>query len=236
MMQPTTTELHRLYEENGYALIKGVFSPEEVEEIRRNVTRYDKHVRPALPQEWARYESNGSTRGLYFLEQVDPFFQRLAQRPELQRIANEATGEPAEFWAVETFHKQPRVGSAALPHQDGIYYVGKELHAVNMWLSIDAARSDNGALFYWPGTHRNGIFPHVPTPDDDGLQWIADAYEQFGEPVLVETDPGDVLIHHEWSVHGSAANESDRGRLAIVIAWTLPGTDSALFSPGASAV
>lgn len=215
-------DLPAVFQRDGVVLVRDLLSAAQVTDVRRNITRYRKWLVQALPDDWSRTEPDGTLRGMYFLERVDPYFAELGNRPRFTEIVTRITGRTARFASMETFHKPARVGSASLVHQDGAYYVGTSIVGVNMWIALDEADRTNGALTYWPGSHRDGPRPHSGIPDDPYFKAMPpDAVAALGEPTYAELPPGWAAFHHDMIVHGSAANRSDRDRLALAATYTL---------------
>lgn len=210
------------FERDGVVLVRELLSTDEVAELRYNITRYEKWMLPHVPEDWQRREADGSIRGMYFLERVDPWFERFAARPDLPRIVEQITGRKARFASMETFHKQPRVGSPSLVHQDGVYYVGTPIVGVNVWIAVDDATESNAALKYWLGTQRLGLLAHGESPGDPFFRKMdPELVRSLGEPAIAELPSGWGAFHSDLIVHGSDANVSSRQRLAIAMTYTL---------------
>nr|BFE56241.1 hypothetical protein GCM10020063_007670 [Dactylosporangium thailandense] len=210
------------YERDGVVLMRDVLSAEEVAEVRGNIARYAKWLLPALPEDWARREADGTLRGMYFLERVDPFFTDFAARTDLKDIVERVTGRTATFASMETFHKPARVGSPSLVHQDGVYYVGRPIVGVNLWLGLDDATADNGALKYWIGSHHDGLVEHGGVEGDEFFRAIPPhLVAAMPDPFVAELQSGSGALHHDMMVHGSDGNASERPRLAMALTYTL---------------
>lgn len=215
-------DLHDAFETDGVVLVRDLLGPREVTELRHNIARYRKWLLQALPDDWSRREPDGTLRGMYFLERVDPFFAAFGAHPRFAGLVERITGHRAAFESMETFHKPARVGSPSLVHQDGVYYAGTSIVGINMWIALDDATRDNGALKYWPGSHRTGLLPHGGVEDDPYFQAIRPADVQaMAPPVHAELPPGWAAFHHDKMVHGSDPNTSDRPRLALAATYTL---------------
>jgi len=87
-------------------------------------------------------------------------------------------------------------------------------------VAVDAHDRANGCLHVLRGSHRLGRLEHGSSGEQAGAdpRAVAAARERF-EDVACELAPGDVLFTHSNLVHWSGANESERWRLAIIIAY-----------------
>lgn len=214
--------LERHFAENGVVLVRDALPLADVAELERHVERYRKWLLPAVPADWARYEPDGTVRGMYFMNRVDPWFAGFGEREDLADLARTVSGRAVKFDAIETFDKPARVGSSSLIHQDGIYFEGTDIRVLHIWIPLEEASYDNGAVQYWPGTHRE-LLPHEATGDPHLRAITADAAASLPDPLIAEVGPGSVSIHHDRVVHASPANTSGRPRRAVLVAWRLSG-------------
>ena len=96
-----------------------------------------------------------------------------------------------------------------------------------VWIALDPVTHDNGRMQYVRGSHRWGetyapnVFisqtpfrssPERKCPDIEGA---LDAYDILAFDVM----PGDVIIHHVMTLHGSGGNRSDRWRQAMSLRY-----------------
>jgi hypothetical protein len=214
-------QLPAAYARDGVVIIDGALSAGEVDEISRNVERYRTHMLPGVPSDWVRYVGDGVVSGMYYMERVDPYFEGLSAHPGLQGIVEAVSGVQASPMGVETFDKPAELGSPALPHQDGVYFLGTPTRIAHIWLPLDPVGPANGAMWYWPGTHRHEIGRHVPTDDPWLVQLDPELVAQLPAPRIATLSPGSVILHHDRIVHASPPNTSEASRRALAIAWQL---------------
>ena len=89
-------------------------------------------------------------------------------------------------------------------------------------LAVDATNELNGALKFIPGSHAaKAIRPHVPVgATRDDAHAVAIKLDEAAENiVMVKLNRGDVSVHNEYVVHGSAGNLSNGHRRTYVIAY-----------------
>lgn len=100
-------------------------------------------------------------------------------------------------------------------------------------IAIDAQSPENGAITYVPRSHkwhRDGM-PLPITADDfgdmDSIRSVLNEEELADfEPVTLTLAPGEAVIHHPLSVHGSFGNRSANPRRAAVVNYFADGTRS----------
>ncbi|SFJ02922.1 Ectoine hydroxylase-related dioxygenase, phytanoyl-CoA dioxygenase (PhyH) family [Streptosporangium canum] len=216
-------ELHDEYDRDGSVVVGQILSGDEVQECRSQIDRYIKQVIPALPQsvidKTVRYEEDGEAiRSCYFMDQVDPWFRKFGNRADLKALVAGVAGYEPELYVVETFNKYAEVGSSAVPHQDAIFLPIEPIDMVHLWIAIDPATEQNGALEYWNGTHKQGLVPHEPAPF--GL--IVTGWDIHSQRELVKTavlEPGGAAIHSGTVIHYSPPNPTTQPRLGLLCGY-----------------
>ena len=128
------------------------------------------------------------------------------------------------FWEDTTFVKKPNTPQKTVFHQDYTYFQIKGSKCCIVWIPLDPATRETGAMQYVRGSHKWGqefapnVFiaqtplletEHPKLPD---IEANPDSYDI----VTIEAEPGDVIIHNVMTVHGSRGNMSkDKIRRAI---------------------
>jgi ectoine hydroxylase-related dioxygenase (phytanoyl-CoA dioxygenase family) len=219
--------------EQGFAIARGVFSGDEMAEIRREA---DSVERAAL-----EHHASYRDRNLYYEIARDP---RLARRVVLQAHWFSWINERLEY-----LRREPRLLSLLEPllgrdikqianqihwkppggeltsyrfHQDIRFRERPEAFSdieggcLNMGLAIDAQTRDNGALRIIPRSHRNG---YLGLSDDGPIMTGTNSEEELraagldpDSVVVCDLEPGDIVVWTLMTVHGSAANTSTRDR------------------------
>ena len=208
------------YETSGVVRIKNLLSSNDLSEIRKALARYERETLPTVAEGDRTFEADGKTvRNLWRLDQYDPYFLELTRRPEIQQlVARLVHGEPV-LGAVETFNKPARIGSAVPWHQDNLYFCQNPADMLTVWIAIDPATIENGAVYYAPGTQRK-LVPHEPS----GV--AGNSMKASAAPNIAEADqfcgvlqPGDALVHHCQVLHRSEPNRSEQSRLGLLMVF-----------------
>lgn len=223
-------ELTSAFQRDGVLRRRGFFSVDEVAEIRHAFERYDNNRR-ALPADDCTLEADGQTvRNYWRMQDHEPFFHSLSERPVLRdTVAPLVRGEP-QVMGVESFNKPAELGSPVPWHQDNAYFCQAPPDVVTVWIALDPATKENGAVEYLLGSHHE-LITHVPSGVRGNSFGIAGGYPGEGNQRFLGTvDPGDILIHHCQTIHGSQPNRSPGPRLSLVIVYRADHTqtDSAL--------
>ena len=140
-----------------------------------------------------------------------------------------ASGRPAAELAPYHIHtkvmlKEPRTGGAFNVHGDfGYWYQCGCLEPdlmMSVVFAVDQHDRENGCLHVLRGSHKLGRLEHGSSGEQAGADpvMVAMARARF-EDVACEMAPGDALFTHSNLIHWSCANESDRWRLAVIMAY-----------------
>jgi len=131
------------------------------------------------------------------------------------------------FFDDQFFIKQAGALDRAAFHQDLSYCHLDGALGCAVWIPLDRVRRGSGAVGYVPGSHRwPGLYnPNIlagtlalPGSEGPDLPRIESDPEAFGV-VYMDADPGDVVIHHFLTVHGSEGNTSLNARRAFSLRY-----------------
>jgi len=138
-------------------------------------------------------------------------FALLGECPEIAAALLQS--RKINFYDDQVFVKQPKTSERTAYHQDSSYFHFEGDQACTMWIPVDPVSFNSGTIRYVRGSHRWGFFkPNVfvsqmafPGADGEVLPDI-DGHEEQYDIVSYELEPGDMLVHHHLTVHGSAGN------------------------------
>jgi ectoine hydroxylase-related dioxygenase (phytanoyl-CoA dioxygenase family) len=116
-------------------------------------------------------------------------------------------------------------------HQDLAYWPRTaDTRTASFWLALDDVRADNGVVRFVSGSHLEAeLRPHLPLfGDRDKNHTLAAVVDEARDRIEhADLRPGDVTVHHERTIHGSAGNDSDRWRRGYVLAFRSRATVAA---------
>lgn len=201
------------FEEDGYLVIRGLFSPAEVRELID--TFMTMHAGGSIPGcfELKRdAETNGDPLKRYprmmHPHRVNDVARRYLLDPRLADILAELFGEEP-LAAQSMLYFKPAGARGQALHQDNFYLKVEPGTCIAAWVALDPADRENGGLEVVPGTHRMDLF----CPEEADLD-TSFTREYVPPPpglaaVGVDMAPGDVLFFNGSLVHGSGPNRSD---------------------------
>ena len=189
----TLDQTKRDFDRDGYVVLRGFLSPEELKDLRAHTDRCLNEV-----EKKEGYEGIAKS-----LDKVDPWFEDRLVRGKQTGLISALLDDDLEPATAAWFDRIPGENAGVKPHFDG---VGHRRKGATIWIALDPADRDNGCLYYAKGTHRQELPNHL------GLEgFSAESEEAFA----VEVQPGDAAIHSSLTVHWSEANRSQRSRQAI---------------------
>jgi ectoine hydroxylase-related dioxygenase (phytanoyl-CoA dioxygenase family) len=85
-----------------------------------------------------------------------------------------------------------------------------------MWIPVDPVTAASGGMKYWRGSHRrkeiyapNVFVSQTPLPGSEGeLLPDIDGHPDDYDIIHFDVEPGDILVHHYRTVHGTGGNLS----------------------------
>jgi len=206
-----TREQLRHYNEEGYVKGITIFSADEIAEHRNYFDRL-----------LDRQMSEGGDS--YSLRRMQRFCQPLwdvITNPAILDCVEDIIGSNIVAWGQQYFCKLPGDGKPVSWHQDASYWPLTPARTVTMWLAVDDADRENGAMQVIPRTHTLGHLDFDLSGSDDNsvLPQKIKGIEKYGEPVYFEMKAGQISLHADMLVHGSDPNLSNRRRCGLTIRY-----------------
>ena len=232
----------RTYNEQGYLLIPGLLSEEDLAPVQRVIAN-------TVDQIARNLHAEGKIENLY---EDEPFSRRLVEvhsgveresmswnrevlseavydlcvHPAVLDIAESLLGSTevtmnGDYWVRP---KLPEEQLTTLPwHQDSDYY-GEQtepLHILSIWMPLVDVDETNGCMQFIPGSHKWGLLPtvrqgHHLVPSED--------VEARGRVETLPMAAGDAVAFRNLTFHRSLMNNSDGVRWSIDLRYSVTGT------------
>ncbi len=208
------------FEQDGYKILRQVFSDEQLKPIRELVDRIIKVGEMELEDPFNRYYlkhrvDQGVLSDLY---QRHPEFSFMVHNSTILDCLETVLGPDIMLYENSLVYK-PKGKKNEVPwHQDFINRPDEPLKLV-VWIALDDVLEENGAMNVIPGSHKSGFL--------DWHRVKGNAYHDLIDPKLVDTTKvtkaelfsGDVLIFHQLLLHSSKNTNSDKPRRAFRISY-----------------
>ncbi|HEY6739679.1 MAG TPA: phytanoyl-CoA dioxygenase family protein [Actinopolymorphaceae bacterium] len=210
------------FHEVGYAVVRGLFSPEEISVLQDEFTKI--HAGGRIPWHFERkpqipgqpYDPLRDYPRVMFPDQINPVARSYLLDARLGEILERLLGEEVLAAQSMFYYKPPGARGQAL-HQDNFYLRVEPGTCIAAWVACDAIDRENGGLEVVPGTHAMDLF--CPEEADRSVSFTREYVPPPPglEPVPVDMNPGDVLFFNGSLVHGSGPNRTtDRFRRSFI--------------------
>ena len=219
------------YHEHGYVRLGKVAPDDEIkalcdriDDIMLGKIHYDNMLmqlcpsagKPELSKQTKVFK--GSTlkyRKVQDLEQ-DPLFLPYIQHPLFLDITRKIIGEEVSAFRTMFFNKPARQGVPINWHQDGAG--GWRLSIppkVTIWTAMDATSVANGCLQIIPGSHKSMIpeTGDLLSPEERAI------HAPDEKRLYLEMEMGEVVLLHNWTLHRSEVNTTNRPRRAFSVCY-----------------
>jgi non-heme Fe2+,alpha-ketoglutarate-dependent halogenase len=206
-----TPEQIARYNRDGYLAPVRIFTDSEILSIRAYFDDLLKRVMQAGGDSY----SISSAHLKY-----GPVYDILTE-PRIVDVVSDLLGENAIAWGSHFFCKMPHDGKAVAWHQDASYWPLSPSKAVTVWLAIDDSDVENACVKFVAGSQRSGHLTYRPSDpaEHNVLNQSIDNPELYGEIVFDVLKAGEVSLHSDLLLHGSAANDSDRRRCGLTLRY-----------------
>jgi ectoine hydroxylase-related dioxygenase (phytanoyl-CoA dioxygenase family) len=214
------------YREAGYAVLRGVFAPDEVAAM---AAAFDRHWAEGMAHRASFRHGNlfyrlGKDAALGKLVRLvqwpsyaDPVLERVRRDPRWLMILEPLIGRDIKQIINQLHWKPPGAAGAEFAfHQDARFrrpraaYRNLAASYVQTGIAIDPHRAANGAMRVYPGSHRLGekdLAGAAPVLDQAmAEERLTAAGLDPLKLVDLELEPGDVALWNVYTIHGSGPN------------------------------
>ena len=154
-------------------------------------------------------------RKFFQFAQGDQFFWDLVREPCIRGPVEAVIGAHAQLLQSLALVKPPEIGIPKAWHQDTPYFlISPTTETVGLWIALDRATLENGCMQVVPGSHHQGIVPHVKGETGWCLDPAASARAQAAA-IAVPVEPGSALLFDANLLHFTDANRSPARRRAV---------------------
>jgi len=210
--QEQIDQFHR----DGFLVVRGMYSPEEMEEISRWTDEVASS--PEKPGHYMMYFEASKKDGSRIISRIEDFvsfhegFAKLITRRRMAQAVSDLFGEPAVLFKDKINFKLPG-GDGFKEHQD--VQAGWDDYAklhITAMIAIDETNAENGSVEMIPGMHKKGLLGKMwaPLTDEDTAHA---AYQP------VHCKPGDAVFFDSYAPHRSLPNKTDKSRRVLYITF-----------------
>lgn len=219
---PLTQDALLSYEKKGYLSLRGFFSPEEVQELRDELTNLWQANRGSSRQEVICEPQSKEVRSIFAVHRDNLVFQSLSRHPRLTSIAQQILGSEVYIHQSRINYKHGFTGKEFYWHSDFETWHVEDgmprMRALSCSISLEENYHYNGPLLLLPGSHQTFISCVGQTPESHYEQSLRK--QEYGVPdqeslkQMVESHgidtmigpPGSVVFFDCNTMHGSNGN------------------------------
>lgn len=199
---PAVEEVAATLLRDGYAIVEGILSEEEVATKKADLLRLLERTKQG------RNDFEGfETKRIYALFAKTRAFDDAATHPLVLSVLDRVLGQ-YQLSAPQAIQIGPGETAQNLHRDDGVYPIGRphqELVVNTMW-AIDDFTEANGATHVVPGSHTWA--DRAPAVDEPGVRRAA-------------MPAGSVMFFVGSVFHGGGANLTDRPRLGVILEYVV---------------
>jgi ectoine hydroxylase-related dioxygenase (phytanoyl-CoA dioxygenase family) len=195
-------------DEQGYLIFKNLLPPEKIDMI---LSRLEELWEAEGDQAGEENYIEPGVRRLANLANKGEIFRELYAHPQILEVVEAVMGRAIRASMVNARDVPPHTGVRMPFHMDsdqGRVRDEKGYSAATAIWMLDEFTVANGATAFVPGSHLLGKTPR---------EVLSDLNASHPDEIVIEGQPGDVLVFNGHCWHAGRPNETDRHRRAILI-------------------
>lgn len=205
------------FEDNGFLLVKGLLSKEEAATYRKSLhSLFERIDSKEVDATWGSAGEKGKTQlqHCHDVQFYDASFGKLIADDRLTGATSDLIKSPnVQLHHTKAFIKPPEKGSPFPLHQDAPFFPHERESMIAAIIHFDDAYEKKGCVRVMPGTHKNGLLPHI----SEGNFHLDKEQYPIDKAIPTPAEAGDVLFISYLIVHGSGVNESDEERTTLLV-------------------
>lgn len=217
------------YRRDGCLIVEDFLTKPELKELTAAVTEAVGGMGKKKILEGAKLEEGDSYYDRVFLQRINLWktndtVRRYVLNPELGEMLCKLEGiQGIRVWHDQTLQKQPWANPTGW-HLDNPFWSFHSRHAISIWIALDDATTENGCMYYLPGTHKMTTFENANIGEN--MDGIFKVYPQFRtiRPVVGAMRAGSAGLHNGLLVHGANANMTPGWRRAMTCGYMPDGS------------
>jgi hypothetical protein len=237
--QLLTRDEIQFFVENGYLVKDGLITPDDVEELRREVVTIARGKYPCenikpIPDTVTDAEAVKNILCIHQPHFVSPVIRTYVRHPNVCGVLGQITAAHLPYWdgsvkcMQSMFFVKPPGFQGQAWHQDEVYIPTRDRSLIGAWMALDDATIANGCLWVIPGSHRMGyMYPQRQHNNPDEFDTSRESHgfnESLEVPVEVKT--GTVVFFNGYLLHRSRKNRTTDCYRRVLVnhycnAWSL---------------
>ena len=219
MVLDTAQDLRETYARDGFVVVRGGVTPEEIDELRADATRICRGeygtFRGLEAAEAGESDDDVMRRYLciHFPHKISTVMHNALSHPAVVDVLTAIIGPNVKCMQSMLFIKAAGKPGQAW-HQDEYFIPTRDRSLCGAWIAMDDATVENGCLWVIPGSHRHGIIWPQEEHDDRRFDCSGEAVDfpyTDDDAVPVELETGSFVIFNGYLLHRSLPNVARGG-------------------------
>jgi len=215
-------EIKKFYDENGYYVARGVFSPDEVKVLERDFDRIVSQIINSGERVNARWggdtmnKLDGGESVIFHTHNVQTYSAAWLQaclHKTFLDVTEALIGPDIILHHTKLFQKPSEKGSPFPMHQDWTYFPSCADSMLAGVIHVSNATDEMGCLRVYPESHKLG---RIQGTNGQSYNEVLEQYPLEGS-TPVECEPGDVVFFSYLTLHGSKPNRSNSIRKTVLV-------------------
>lgn len=232
-----TPEEIRQYHEDGVVMIKQAIAPNWLSLIEAGIEQARANM--SMVGSFMSRKTSGYQMDIFLWKRIDEIRDAVYYGPFAHWAQQLLGAREVRFFYDQMFIKEPGTDAPTPWHQDLSFWPIRGEQITSFWIPLDPVTRENSGLMYVRGSHKwtqrfKAISPdYVAAIIDEKMDDIPDINANLDKYELLDWDmePGDILMFHPLTLHGSYGNKHrTRRRRALALRWT---GDDAVYAPHA---
>jgi ectoine hydroxylase-related dioxygenase (phytanoyl-CoA dioxygenase family) len=221
----TSAEVEQ-YQRDGVIMIKRALEPSWLRLIEGGVERA--RAQMSVQGRFMSRKTPGYQMDIFMWMHVDELRDAIYYGPFAHWARQLMGSQSVRFFYDQMFVKEPGTDAPTPWHQDLSFWPIRGEQITSFWIPLDPVSRESSGLMYVRGSHRwpqrfKALSPdYVAAIIDDAMDDVPDINADPGKYELLdwEMEPGDLLMFHPLTLHGSYGNHHrTRRRRALALRW-----------------
>ena len=198
---------------NGYAILRNFIPPDLIDAIQTEVSLLIETGKIKNRAENIHYLKTKQLSSVHNISNYMDYHKKFFVHTKINKVFYSIFGPAQKKWFNSSYFLKPKkVGIATKPHQDNAFFNLYPCEAFTCWVPTGTIAKKNSSLYYYSGSHKGGLLPHIPEGNLGASLCISKKYinkiEKKYKKHYVLVNKGDCIIHSPLVIHGSEKNKS----------------------------